>query len=324
MIAIRTRTAHLPEVDLVVHECGDEGAPLVVLAHGFPETAHSWRHQMIPLARAGYHVIAPDQRGYGHSGAPSNVEAYGIRHLAGDLLSLAEQAGHERAIYVGHDWGALIVWDLCRLHPERVQAACAASVPLVDWPMPPTDLMRARYRDRFFYMLYFQAPGVPEAEFSSDVPAHMAKVLWGASHGANRPLFFDIDDLPPMEGTGFFTHADDAPPLPWSWLTADEFQTYVELFEASGFFGPISYYRNLDANHALIRDYPISRITMPTFFITGDSDPVRRGDPNGIDNMVRLLPNFCGSRVIPGAGHWVQQEQPAAFTDALLGFLDSL
>jgi len=115
--SVRQRTALVNGVELVVHESGDHGAPLIILAHGFPETAHSWRHQMIPLAEAGYHVIAPDQRGYGRSSVPKNVNAYSTVDLSLDLLHLAEQAGHEKAIYVGHDWGALLLWDLCRLHP---------------------------------------------------------------------------------------------------------------------------------------------------------------------------------------------------------------
>ena len=135
--SVRQRTASVNGLELVVNESGDPGAPLIVLAHGFPETAHSWRHQMIPLAEAGYHVIAPDQRGYGHSSAPRNVDAYGTSHLAADLLGLAEQAGHDTAIYVGHDWGALLLWDLCRLHPDRVRAGVAASVPFTNWPMAP-------------------------------------------------------------------------------------------------------------------------------------------------------------------------------------------
>jgi len=162
--SVRQRTASVNGVELVVNESGDVGAPLIVLAHGFPETAHSWRHQMIPLAEAGYHVIAPDQRGYGHSSAPRNVDAYGTAHLAADLLGLAEQAGHDKAIYVGHDWGALLLWDLCRLHPDRVRAGVAASVPFTNWPMAPIELMQARYGDRYFYILYFQRPNEAEQE----------------------------------------------------------------------------------------------------------------------------------------------------------------
>jgi pimeloyl-ACP methyl ester carboxylesterase len=121
-------------IELDVIEAGDPGGPAVVLCHGFPESAHSWRHQIEPLAAAGYHVLAPDQRGYGRSSAPREVEAYGIEYLCGDLLGLLDATGHEDAVFVGHDWGALLVWDLARIHPERVRAVVNVSVPYTEWP----------------------------------------------------------------------------------------------------------------------------------------------------------------------------------------------
>ncbi len=150
-------------VTLRVHQAGDPANPTVVLSHGFPELAYSWRHQMAPLAEAGYHVIAPDQRGYGHSSAPDEIDAYGIVNLTDDLLALLDHFGKDDAVFVGHDWGALIVWDLARLHPERVRAVVGVSVPFVQWPGPPTQLMKMMYGDRFFYILYFQEPGVAES-----------------------------------------------------------------------------------------------------------------------------------------------------------------
>ena len=107
-------------IELDVIEAGDPANPAVVLCHGFPESAHSWRHQIEPLVAAGYHVLAPDQRGYGRSSAPLDVAAYGIEHLCADLLGLLDVTGHDDAVFVGHDWGALLVWDLARIHPERV------------------------------------------------------------------------------------------------------------------------------------------------------------------------------------------------------------
>jgi len=132
-------------VTLRVHEAGDSANPTVVLCHGFPELAYSWRHQMAPVADAGFHVIAPDQRGYGHSSAPRQIEAYGITQLTDDLLGLLDHFGKDDAVFVGHDWGALIVWDLARLHPERVRAVVGVSVPFTQWPAPPTQLMKMVY-----------------------------------------------------------------------------------------------------------------------------------------------------------------------------------
>src|SRR5262245_5502469 len=178
---IRTRRAQVNGVELDVLEAGERGRPLVILSHGFPESSHSWRHQLVPLADAGYHVIAPDQRGYGRSSKPDKVEDYGIRQLCGDLLGLADEAGQEQAVFVGHDWGELIVWELARLYPQRVRGVVGVSVPFVAWPGRPTDLMKMMYGDHFFYILYFQQVGPAEDEFETDPRASMAKFLYGAS-----------------------------------------------------------------------------------------------------------------------------------------------
>ena len=130
-------------IELDVVEAGDPSGPAIVLAHGFPESSHSWRHQIEPLVAAGYHVLAPDQRGYGRSSAPTDVSAYGIEHLGGDLLGLLDATGHDDAVFVGHDWGALLVWDLARIHPDRVRAVINVSVPYTEWPAPPTEVFKA-------------------------------------------------------------------------------------------------------------------------------------------------------------------------------------
>ena len=193
--SIQQRTIRTNGVDLVVTEAGDPSGPCVILSHGFPESAHSWRHQMQPLADAGYHVLAPDQRGYGFSSSPKNVTDYGVQDLTGDLVGLLDATGHADATFVGHDWGALLLWDLCRLHPERVRAGVAVSVPFTNWPMAPIELMNARYGDRFFYILYFQRPNEAERELQQDVAHTMATGLWGASAaGVNDPMFFSTKE----------------------------------------------------------------------------------------------------------------------------------
>jgi pimeloyl-ACP methyl ester carboxylesterase len=315
-------------VELVVQEAGDRGNPTVVLSHGFPELAHSWRHQLQPLVDAGFHVLAPDQRGYGHSSAPTKVTAYGIEQLTGDLFGLLDHVGKQDAVFVGHDWGALVVWECARLRPERVRAVVGVSVPYVEWPGPPTQLMRMVYGDRFFYILYFQQEGPPEAELGADPRRTMANVLYGASGepmaGREMPT-----ELPPMEGTGFLTMMTDAPAPPFegpegTWLTAADLDVYAAEFAHSGFFGPVSWYRNLDANSAVVAGLGADRLTMPSYFITGDADVVRLMDPTGPERMRNLLPDYRGETIIPGAGHWVQQETPQAFNAALLGFLRDL
>lgn len=315
-------------IELDVHQAGDPASPTVLLCHGFPELAYSWRHQMAPLAEAGYHVVAPDQRGYGHSSAPTEVADYGIGHLTDDLLGLLDHFGKDQAVFVGHDWGALIVWDLARLHPERVSSVVGVSVPFVQWPAPPTQLMKMLYGDRFFYMLYFQKPNLAEDELGADPYDSMAKVMWGAS-GVGFAARDTSAEMPPMEGTGFLTRMSLPPALPLvgpegPWLSERDLRTYADKFAHSGFFGPISYYRNLDANFEVVKDLGPERVAMPVYFIGGTDDVVNVMDPSGIERMQNLLPDFRGSTVLEGVGHWTQQEAPAAFNKALLEFLKTL
>lgn len=320
-MAVTTRRA-LNGIELDVIEAGDPADPAIVLAHGFPECAYSWRHQIGPLAAAGYHVLAPDQRGYGGSSAPREVEAYGIQHLTADLIALLEDTGHDDAIMVGHDWGALVTWDMARLHPDRVRAAICASVPYTAWPSPPTDVFRAASGDSFFYILYFQPVGPAETELEADVEHTMRSILWAASGDAFSP-----EPPPPIpaEGNGFIsamTARGAAPHQLPAWLTHEDVATYVASFERSGFFGPLSWYRNFDANYELVKDLPAP--SMPTAFIGGTRDGVIAYRPGYVASMATLLPDHRGSVLLEGAGHWTQQEAPDAFNAALLGLLADL
>jgi pimeloyl-ACP methyl ester carboxylesterase len=315
----RSRTVAVNGITLALLEAGERSAPPVILAHGFPEAAWSWRHQLPVLADAGFHALAPDLRGYGSSSAPKQVRDYGIEQLASDLLGLLDESGHEQGVFVGHDWGALIVWDLARLHPERVRAVVGVSVPYPFWPGPPTEVFRAVYGDRFFYILYFQNVGPAEAELEADLHRTMSTMLWGVSADG----FVPREPLP-AEGTGLLTGAVTPPPLPWTWLTEDDLDRYVEAFSHSGFFGPLSYYRNLDANYERLRDIPPTRLTMPSYFIAGLADPVLRMTSGAIERMTTELPGHRGHTLIEGAGHWTQQEAPGRFNEALLSFLASL
>jgi pimeloyl-ACP methyl ester carboxylesterase len=317
---IGRRTAAVNGVELQVIEAGDPGAPPVILAHGFPESAFSWRHQLPTLAAAGFHAIAPDQRGYGGSSRPDQVAAYGIDALCDDLVALLDETGHEQGVFVGHDWGALIVWDLPRLRPERVRAVVGVSVPCPFWPTRPTEFLRAVMGDRFFYILYFQDVGPAERELEADVRTTLATVLWGGSGGGFEPS----SELAPADGTGFLSGLPEPPPLPWTWLTEDDLDEYVAAFTRSGFFGPLSYYRNLDANYDRLADRPRSLLTMPSCHIAGERDVVLRMAANADARMAAELPGYRGQTLLPGVGHWTQQEDPRAFDAALLSFLSSL
>jgi pimeloyl-ACP methyl ester carboxylesterase len=316
---VRRRTAAVNGVHLDVLESGDPAAPPVILSHGFPESSWSWRHQLPTLATAGYHAIAPDQRGYGGSSRPEEVEAYGIDALCDDLLGLLDETGHDQGVFVGHDWGALIVWDLARLHPERVRAVVGVSVPFTFWPARPTEFLRAIMGDRFFYILYFQEVGPAERELEADVARTLSSVLWGGSGEGFAP-----GEPQPAEGTGFLTGATTPPPLPWPWLTEDDLEHYVDAFTRSGFFGPLSYYRNLDANYDRLAGLSPSRLTMPSCHIAGERDLVLLMAGEAHARMTAELPGYRGQVLLPDVGHWTQQESPAAFDAALLSFLADL
>ncbi|MFM7755790.1 MAG: alpha/beta fold hydrolase [Actinomycetota bacterium] len=321
MTNVAQTTMHVNGVDLQVTTAGDPSGPCVILSHGFPESAYSWRHQIPVLAAAGYHVVAPDQRGYGFSSAPRNVDAYGIRDLTGDLVGLLDAFGHDDAVFVGHDWGAMVVWEAARLHPSRVSAVVGVSVPFTAWPARPTDIMKAMWTDRFFYILYFQNVGPAERELEADVRRTMHTILWGASGEMYKGM---PSEFPPMEGTGFLDMFTDVPDVLPHWLTSADLDYYVRQFENSGFFGPVSWYRNLDANFEVLKDLSADLVSMPSYFIGGEKDGVIAGRPEYVDGMNGLLPNYRGKTMIPGAGHWTQQEAPEEFNAALLGFLATL
>lgn len=181
MVATSTeRLVDTNGVRLRVTEAGERGAPVVILAHGFPELAYSWRHQIPVLAEAGYHVLAPDQRGYGGSSRPEAIEDYDIHQLTADLVGLLDDVGAERAAWVGHDWGAVVVWNAPLLHPDRVAAVAGLSVPVLPRAqVPPIQAFRQRFGEHFFYILYFQQPGVADAELNGDPARTMRRMIGG-------------------------------------------------------------------------------------------------------------------------------------------------
>jgi pimeloyl-ACP methyl ester carboxylesterase len=299
----------------------DEGSgPPVVLCHGFPELAHSWRHQVPALVDAGYRVLAPDQRGYGLSSRPAALEDYDIEHLTGDLVALLDHIGEERAVFVGHDWGAMVVWALAQRAPERVAGVVGMSVPFVPrGPTPPVATMRAAFGDTFFYIVYFQEPGVADANLGADVATTMRRFLAGlradGDPGAGAAMFEPYGDK------GMVERMSEPKELP-SWLSQDELDVYVEAFTRSGFTGPLSWYRNLDRNWELSEHLADRHVEMPALFITGSVDPVRMMMPESV--MDGWVDDLRGAVIVDDAGHWVQQEKPTEVNAALLEFLQTV
>lgn len=300
-------------VRLRVTEAGDRGAPVVVLAHGFPELAHSWRHQIPALAAAGYHVLAPDQRGYAGSSRPAAIEDYDIVHLTGDLAGLLDDVGAERAVVVGHDWGSPVVCNFALLHPDRVTAVAALSVPPVPRASaPPTEIWRRRVGDNYFYMLYFQEPGPADAALGRDVRASMRRML--AEEGFTAPPDTLVDN--PL------------PPLP-DWLSEDEFEPYVTAFTESGFTGPLNWYRNFDRNWELTETTPASTITVSTLFLAGTADPVGdrgKGVLRAIQSLKAAGVQNIRCKLYPGARHelLVETNRQEVFADIAAWLNDQL
>jgi pimeloyl-ACP methyl ester carboxylesterase len=325
MAEIRETRVPVNGIHLNVLEAGE--GPLVLLLHGFPELAHSWRHQLPALAAAGYQVVAPDLRGYGRSDAPEPIDDYTIFHLVGDAVGLVDHYRAERAVVVGHDWGSIVAWGAATIRPQRFRGVVGMSVPFLPrMPVPPTQMMRAMAGERFVYILYFQEPGRAERELEGDVRTTLRKVYYTASGSLPPDHPFDLDR--PAEGTGFLTGMVDPEKLP-AWLPESDLDVYVEAFERTGFRGGLNYYRNLDRNWSLMGAWTGAKVEIPALFVGGAKDLVVTGPPGGPGNpMLAAMPGFVpdlrGQVMVEGAGHWNQQENPEGTNAALLEFLAGL
>jgi pimeloyl-ACP methyl ester carboxylesterase len=286
-------------IELSVTEQGE--GPLVVLCHGFPELAYSWRMQVPALAAAGYRVLAPDMRGFGRSSRPTEIEAYDVVTLAADMCGLLDAVGEEDAVFVGHDWGANLVWHLAILHPERVRAVAGLSVPFVPRaPAAPLPIMR-RDLGEDFYIVWFQEPGAADQALARDVRRTLTTSrVWTSS----------------------WAEEEGSEPSRPEWWSEEDLQAYVDAFERTGFTGGLNWYRNIDRNWELTAAVAERRIEAPAMFITGELDTVRRFMPAEV--MQGWVSDMRAEIVVAGAGHWVQQQAPEAVNAALLEFLGGL
>ncbi len=326
MVEVKHRKIETNGISLHIAEAGE--GPLVILCHGFPELWYSWRHQIPALAEAGYHVVAPDMRGYGGSDAPESVEAYSIFQLTGDMTGLVTALGCDEAVIVGHDWGSIVAWQTALFRPDMIRGVVGMSVPYTPrMPVRPTDLFRMISGDKFFYILYFQDEGIAENELEADVDRSMRMVMYTISGSLSEGNALRTDL--PAEGTGFLTGMYMPETLP-SWLSEEDLAYYVDQFSQTGFRGGINWYRNFDRNWELTSPWAGAKITVPAVFMAGDRDPVVSGlfGGDGGGNMLGALDSFVPdlrSKVfIEGAGHWNQQEAPEETTQALLTFLQDL
>jgi pimeloyl-ACP methyl ester carboxylesterase len=295
--------------------------PLILCIHGWPELWVSWRHQMEHFARLGFTVAAMDVRGYGGSSNPTDIASYRLSELCSDAAAVIDALGDGPAIVFGHDWGAPIAWNTARFHPTKVRAVAGMSVPYTPvGPTPSTAMWTQLYADRFFYQNYFQAPGVAEAELGVDT-ARSLRMIYHCISGEGAGLFLQRKPL----DAGLLDGLVDPDPFP-SWLSAEELALYASAIEAAGWHGPLNRYRAQALDSAELGSLPDPVLTQPATFIGGDLDAVRHFVP-GID-IFEFAPSACadfrGSTIVPGVGHWVQQEAPAAVNAALQTFVESL
>jgi epoxide hydrolase A/B len=317
------RFIQLPDIRL---RAAVEGrGPLVVMVHGFPESWYSWRHQMTPIAEAGFTACAIDVRGYGGSDRPHPVAAYDMEHMISDVVGVIEALSTGgKAILVGHDWGAPIVWNSALVRPDRVRAVCGLSVPYMG---VPTRVFTEIYEDvftkrnKFFYQAYFQKEGIAEAEAEKNIRDFLRKFYYAISGDAP-------DGTWPTNKTADATLLEglvDPDPFP-AWLTRADLDYYVGEFEKSGLRGPINRYRNHARDFEFIQQFKDRKIEQPALFIGGARDLVLTmfGRADFVPQMRSQIPDLRGSDVLEGCGHWTQQERPREVNDRLLAWLRGL
>ena len=311
-----------------IHVAEQGDGPLVLLCHGFPELWYSWRHQLSALAAAGFHAVAPDMRGYGQTDRPEVIDQYTLLHLVGYMVGLLDALGHETAVIVGHDWGASVAWHAALLRPDRFRAVIGLSVPFIprgpDYPsksFPETD-------ETVFYQSYFQSPGVAEADLEHDVRFSMRTFLYDGSGDASYSAI-KADPaghvfMVPRKG-GMMANRVNPTSLP-PWLTEADVEVYVDQFERTGYRGGLNWYRNIDRNWELMAPFAGLKITVPALLIAGDRDLVLafRGMDQVISNLPKNVPKLQKTLILPGCGHWTQQERPREVNDAMIAFLQRL
>jgi pimeloyl-ACP methyl ester carboxylesterase len=327
--------------------------PLVLLLHGFPESWYSWRHQLAALADAGYRAAAPDMRGYGRSAKPPEIWDYRITELVDDCVGIVEALGERQAVVVGHDWGAPVAWTAAWTRPDVFRAVVGVSVPFggrgpLALPGDPHGEIRPSEVGRqiagpgkLFYDEYFSRPELGEAELESDPRGWLVGALYGFSGSPPKPPALEqwgdltalrsdqivpflretMVCLPPgVRFRDFMVMPDELPP----WLTQEDVEFYVGEFERTGFRGPLNYYRCIDLDWELLAGHAGRPITVPAMFLGGDRDTPTIWGRDAIDAYPETIPELHRSIIVPDCGHWVQQEHPELFNDALLDFLGRL
>jgi pimeloyl-ACP methyl ester carboxylesterase len=308
-------------IRLHVAEQGE--GPLVILCHGFPECWYSWRHQLPALAKVGFRAVAPDLRGYGRSDRLEDVEKYTILDDIGDVVGLVDALGAKQAVIAGHDIGAAIAWQTALLRPDRFGAVIALSPPFRSRGFgdagPPTTLM-PRTEDAIFYQLFLQNPAA-EAGLGRDLRLTVRYQFYTLS--GDRPPSAGVGELPPgmmPRKGGFMTNP---PSLP-AWVTEADIDVYVKEYARSGFHGPLAWWRNIDRGWELMAPFAGATVTVPALYMAGDRDFVASVFSQDIAKQSALVPKLRPPTMLPGCGHWTQQERAPEVSAAMIDFLRSL
>ena len=303
--------------------CGPSDGPLIVFVHGWPELSLSWRHQLPHFGALGFRAVAPDMRGYGQTDRPAAVDQYTILHLVGDMVGVLDALGEATAVIVGHDWGAPVAWQSARLRPDRFRAVAGMSVPFIPRAAQPPTCSMPRSDDAEFYMLYFQRPGVADAELARDVRKTISSLLYGGSGDAGTAARAAFSMVSPQRGV--LEHRALPAQRP-GWLSEADIDFYTGEFERTGFTGGLNWYRNLDRSWELMAPFTNLPVPVPALFIAGELDAVLtfRGMDKLVPNLKMFVPQLRESLLLPGCGHWVQQERPREVNERLLRWLKGL
>ena len=293
--------------------------PVVLLLHGWPESWYSWRHQLIALADAGYRAVAPDMPGFGGTGPLPRMEDYNILTIAGHVIGLLDAIGAASVKLVGHDWGAVIAWHLVKLYPERFSGLITLSVPYRPHSeTAPMVQTRKTFGERFFYQIYFQTPGVAEVELDADPGSLLRRLYCSPDTERHAPKITDLH----ADAGGWIDRMGEPKERP-GWLSAEDLNYYVNEFSRVGFTGGINYYRNIDRNWELMAPYALQKIEIPAMFMAGDRDFVigRATREQLLSSMRTDVPNLRDVVILPGIGHWIQQEAAEEVNVCMLNFL---
>ena len=300
-------------------EMGSDG-PLVLFAHGWPESWYSWRHQLTALSEAGFRVVAPDMRGYGETDAPEEIDKYDIEQLSADMVGILDALGEETATIVGHDWGAPVASHSALIYPDRFTKLVIMSVPYTGrQDQNPLEGLKAVFQDNFFYILYHnEQGGVAEKEYDSDPRGLLSRFYLSPDSPREEPKITDSK----RSAGGFLPRIGAAKGLP-GWLKQEDLDYVVNQFEKAGFRGGVNYYRNIERNWEITVDLEDFAIKVPTLFLAGSQDMVIQGATKEMlqSSMEKSIPNLQEVILLPNIGHWVQQEAPEETNQALLNFL---